>query len=31
LTVAWAGGDNAVLMTGPAETVFDGTLEIREP
>src|SRR5438067_3508051 len=31
LTIAWAGGDNAVLMKGPAETVFDGTLEIREP
>src|SRR5256885_15820391 len=31
LTIAWAGGDNAVLMKGPAETVFDGTLEIQEP
>ena len=31
LTISWAGGDNAVLMKGPAETVFDGTLEIREP
>ncbi|MBW8904795.1 MAG: diaminopimelate epimerase [Betaproteobacteria bacterium] len=30
LTIAWAGGDNAVLMKGPAETVFDGTLEIKE-
>jgi diaminopimelate epimerase len=27
LTIAWAGGDNAVIMKGPAETVFDGTLE----
>jgi diaminopimelate epimerase len=31
LTIAWPGGDNAVVMKGPAETVFDGTLEIREP
>ena len=30
LTISWAGGDNAVLMKGPAETVFDGTLEIKE-
>jgi len=27
LTISWAGGDNAVVMKGPAETVFDGTLE----
>jgi diaminopimelate epimerase len=27
LTISWAGGDNAVIMKGPAETVFDGTLE----
>ncbi|MFN2645726.1 MAG: diaminopimelate epimerase, partial [Burkholderiales bacterium] len=31
LTITWPGGDNAVLMKGPAETVFDGTLEIKEP
>jgi diaminopimelate epimerase len=31
LTIAWAGGDNAVVMKGPAETVYDGTLEIKEP
>ncbi len=31
LTIAWAGGDNAVTMKGPAEAVFDGTLEITEP
>jgi diaminopimelate epimerase len=31
LTIRWAGGDNAVVMKGPAETVYDGTLEIREP
>lgn len=24
LTLAWAGGDASVLMTGPAETVFEG-------
>ncbi len=28
LTIAWPGGDNAVTMKGPAETVFDGTLEL---
>jgi diaminopimelate epimerase len=28
LTVSWAGGDNAVWMTGPAQIVFEGTLEI---
>jgi diaminopimelate epimerase len=28
LTVSWAGGDNAVWMKGPAETVFEGTIEI---
>jgi diaminopimelate epimerase len=27
LTITWPGGDNAVIMKGPAETVFDGTLE----
>ncbi len=31
LTVAWAGGDNPVSMKGPAVTVFEGTLEIKEP
>jgi diaminopimelate epimerase len=31
LTITWAGGDNALLMKGPAETVFDGTLETKEP
>jgi diaminopimelate epimerase len=31
LTVAWPGGDNALTMKGPAETVFDGTLELQEP
>ena len=29
LTIAWAGADNAVYMTGPAETVFDGEIEIE--
>ena len=28
LTISWAGGDNSVWMKGPAETVFEGTLEI---
>ncbi len=28
LTVSWAGGDNPVWMKGPAETVFEGTIEI---
>ena len=28
LTISWAGGDNAVWMKGPAETAFEGTLEI---
>jgi diaminopimelate epimerase len=28
LTISWAGGDNAVWMKGPAETVYEGALEI---
>jgi len=28
LTIAWAGGDNPVWMKGPAETVYEGTLEL---
>jgi diaminopimelate epimerase len=28
LTISWAGGDNPVLMKGPAVTVFEGTLEL---
>jgi diaminopimelate epimerase len=28
LTIAWAGGDNAVSMKGPAVRVFEGTVEI---
>lgn len=28
LTIQWAGGDAPVLMTGPAEIVFDGEIEI---
>jgi diaminopimelate epimerase len=28
LTVEWAGGDAHVLMTGPAETVFEGEIEL---
>jgi diaminopimelate epimerase len=28
LTVVWPGGDNSVWMRGPAEAVFEGTIEI---
>lgn len=28
LTIEWQGADNHVLMTGPAETVFDGEIEL---
>jgi diaminopimelate epimerase len=28
LTIAWRGADNPVYMTGPAETVFEGEIEI---
>jgi diaminopimelate epimerase len=28
LTIAWAGGDNAVWMKGPAEFVFEGAIEL---
>lgn len=28
LTIQWAGGESPVLMTGPAEIVFDGEIEI---
>jgi diaminopimelate epimerase len=28
LTVRWAGGDETVLMTGPAKRVFDGWIEL---
>ena len=28
LTIAWPGGDNAVWMKGPAQTVFEGVVEI---
>jgi diaminopimelate epimerase len=28
LTIAWAGGDNAVFMKGPAATVFEGQIEL---
>jgi diaminopimelate epimerase len=30
LTVAWAGGDNAVTMKGPAAMVFEGTVELED-
>jgi diaminopimelate epimerase len=28
LTIAWAGGDNAVWMKGPARTVFEGSIDL---
>ena len=28
LTITWAGGDNAVWMKGPAETAFEGSLDL---
>ncbi len=28
LTIDWPGGDGHVLMTGPAETVFDGQIDL---
>ncbi|HQN65037.1 MAG TPA: diaminopimelate epimerase [Methylophilus sp.] len=28
LSIAWAGGSNPVLMTGPAEIVFEGEIEV---
>jgi len=28
LTIAWAGGDNAVWMKGPANTVFEGEIDL---
>ena len=31
LTISWAGGDNPVIMKGPAQAVFEGTLELEEP
>ncbi|SMC29580.1 diaminopimelate epimerase [Andreprevotia lacus DSM 23236] len=30
LTIAWAGGDAPVLMTGPAVTVFEGVINLPE-
>ena len=30
LTIAWAGGDAPVLMTGPATTVFRGEIELPD-
>ena len=31
LTVQWNGGDAAVMMTGPAHTVFEGEIALPEP
>ncbi len=28
LTIEWPGGDSSVLMTGPAETVYEGEIEL---
>jgi diaminopimelate epimerase len=28
LTIEWQGGEHHVLMTGPAETVFEGEIEL---
>ncbi|HXJ09788.1 MAG TPA: diaminopimelate epimerase, partial [Burkholderiales bacterium] len=28
LTITWPGGDNAVWMKGPAETVYEGWMEV---
>jgi diaminopimelate epimerase len=28
LSIAWAGGNAPVLLTGPAVTVFDGEIEL---
>lgn len=30
LTIAWAGGDASVFMTGPATTVFHGEIDLPE-
>jgi diaminopimelate epimerase len=30
LTIAWAGGDSSVAMTGPATTVFQGQIDIPD-
>jgi diaminopimelate epimerase len=31
LTISWQGGDNPVVMKGPAQAVFEGTIELQEP
>ena len=28
LTIEWPGGDAPVLMTGPAQTVYEGEIEL---
>jgi diaminopimelate epimerase len=30
LIVRWAGPGSEIWLTGPAETVFEGTVEIRD-
>jgi diaminopimelate epimerase len=29
LTIVWGGAENAIYMTGPAQTVFEGEIEIE--
>lgn len=31
LTISWAGGSSPVFMTGPAVTVFEGSIDVPEP
>ena len=30
LSIAWEGGDSSVFMTGPAATIFTGSIELQE-
>jgi diaminopimelate epimerase len=30
LTISWAGGTSAVMLTGPATTVFQGRIELPD-
>ena len=30
LTIGWKGGDSAVMMTGPAQSVFEGEIDIPD-
>jgi diaminopimelate epimerase len=31
LSIAWAGEGSPVFMTGPAQTVFEGEIELPDP